>query len=62
MIDINEWAYKAGSADAYYGRPIRPHFYGMGSKMWGREVTNLTDEQKEAYLNGYYEEEDRKQW
>lgn len=56
------WAYKAGGMDSYYGRPPKPHFYGRGDKLWGVLVDTPTELQKQAYLEGYYDNTERKDW
>lgn len=57
-------AFDRGSADSYYGRGRRPHYYvgGTGSSA---EVTDLTEAEIQAYHAGYdYNEEygDKKDW
>jgi hypothetical protein len=41
-----------GSADSYYGRPRQPHYYPEGTYK-GDRVTDLTDDELEAYHAGY---------
>lgn len=41
-----------GSADSYYGRPRDPHYYPEGTYK-GERVTDLTDNELEAYHAGY---------
>ena len=53
-----------GSADSYYDRPHRPHFF-RGNTYGSEEVTALTADELEAYNAGYeYNEElgDKKDW
>lgn len=53
-----------GSADSYYGRPFNPHYY-EGATYSTEKVTELTQEEVEAYTAGYeFNEEcgDKKQW
>ena len=45
-------AFDRGSADSYYGRPRQPHYYPEGTYN-GERVTNLTDDELEAYHAGY---------
>lgn len=45
-------AFDRGSADSYYGRAFRPHFYIGGTGM-SPEVTELNEEQLEDYRAGY---------
>ena len=57
-------AFDRGSADSYYGRPRRPHYYPEGTYK-GECVTDLTDDELEAYHAGYdYNEQygDKKDW
>lgn len=44
--------YDRGSADAYYGRPVDPHYY-IGGSVTGLKVTKLTKEEEDAYRAGY---------
>jgi hypothetical protein len=44
--------YDRGSADAYYRRNAKPHYYPNGSYV-GDPVTELTPKQLEAYTAGY---------
>lgn len=41
-----------GSADSYYNRSKRPHYFVGGTAM-SPEVTNLTESELEAYNAGY---------
>jgi hypothetical protein len=53
-----------GRADSYYSRPVDPHFYPEGTGH-GTRVTELSDAQVKAYLDGYaWNEEcgDKKNW
>lgn len=50
-----------GSADAYYGRSFRPHYYVAGTGTSPR-VEALTPEEVEEYREGYAGETDRKNW
>jgi hypothetical protein len=50
-----------GSADAYYWRPRKPHKYPNGTYN-PPEVTELTEEELEAYNYAYDNEQDRKDW
>jgi hypothetical protein len=57
-------AFDRGSADSYYGRPRQPHYYPMGTYK-GERVTELTNDEMEAYHAGYdYNEQlgDKKSW
>lgn len=57
-------AFDRGSADSYYGRGRRPHYYKGGTGT-SDEVLDLTKEELEAYHAGYdYNEEygDKKVW
>jgi hypothetical protein len=53
--------YDRGSADAYYWRKADPHKYPHGT--YNGERVKLTDpEEIEAYMAGYNEQTDRKDW
>lgn len=55
--------YDRGSADAYYGRPFRPHYF-VGATYSSEEII-ITDEfskEFEAYCAGFDETVDRKDW
>jgi hypothetical protein len=57
-------AFDRGSADSYYGRPRQPHYYPRGTYK-GDPVTDLTNDELEAYHAGYdYNEQhgDKKNW
>jgi hypothetical protein len=55
--------YDRGSADYYYWRACRPHFF-EGATHMSREITeaNMTTKQIVAYKKGYENETDRKDW
>lgn len=53
--------YDRGAADYYYWRPREPHKYPKGTYV-GERVTDLTEEEVEAYNAGYDECNDRKDW
>lgn len=55
--------YDRGSADAYYHRPVDPHYY-EGSTYNSRriDVHEMTDTERSEYLVGYVTTTDRKQW
>ena len=52
-----------GSADRYYGRDAEPRYMRLRNDRWEfvREV-DMTPEQVAEYKQGFYEEEDRKDW
>ena len=52
-----------GSADAYYGRPIKPHYYvgKTGSSKLVSEA-EMSKEEIEAYLAGFNQQDDFKDW
>ena len=53
-----------GSADSYYGRPYRPHFF-RGDTYQSEEVVALTSKELEDYNAGYQWNEkfgDKKDW
>jgi hypothetical protein len=53
--------YDRGSADAYYHRTPSPHYY-VGATYSSEKVTDLTSEEVAAYMAGYDECTDRKEW
>jgi len=55
--------YDRGGADKYYGRMCRPHYYA-GETYSSIEFSGvlLTGEQREAYMQGYNDETDKKEW
>ncbi len=55
--------YDRGSADYYYGRAPKPHWYPEGTGHGERiEEADMTAEEVQAYMAGYDEETDRKVW
>jgi len=53
--------YDRGSADAYYGRPYKPHFYEKATYASPLvEKSDMTPEQINEYDAGFYGESDRK--
>ena len=56
--------YDRGSADSYYGRPRRPHYF-VGATYTSQEVTDLKPEEVAEYNRGYDDNErngDKKDW
>ena len=53
--------YDRGSADAWYGRPKRPHYF-IGGTYETPEITDLTPAERAAYLAGYREQMGRKDY
>lgn len=53
--------YDRGSADRYYGRLFRPHYF-LGKTGQSREITALSDEELAEYKSGWNEETDRKDY
>ena len=56
--------YDRGAADSYYGRPVDPHYFAGGSYE-GEPITDLTEEELDAYMQGFHWNErfgDRKDW
>ena len=49
--------YDRGSADSYYRRPIKPHYYPAGDVGFSEPVYSLTKEQEQEYLKGYFDQE-----
>ena len=58
--------YDRGSADSYYGRPRRPHYYRGDTGTSDRvDYADMTPDEVVAYLAGYEDNErdgDKKQW
>ena len=55
--------YDRGSADRYYGRPFKPHYYiGATSITPLVEEKDMTPEELAAYKKGWEEQDERKQW
>jgi hypothetical protein len=53
-----------GSADSYYNRGARPHWWPQGTGH-GQEVTDLTEAERAEYMAGYDDNEqsgDKKDW
>ena len=56
-------AYDRGSADAYYHRSAEPHYYtGDTYSSTKIEKTDMSEEEISAYMAGYNETTDRKDW
>ena len=56
--------YDRGSADSYYHRGARPHWWPEGTGK-GQSITELTREEVEEYLDGYEWNEqygEKKRW
>ena len=52
-----------GSADKYYGRQYKPHYYRhLKSKSIRITLDFMTDKQIQEYSEGYDTEEDKKDW
>lgn len=57
-------AYDRGSADAYYRRPCKPHYF-KGKTYLSEKVTNLTPDEIADYRKGYSDQiasNDFKDW
>ena len=58
--------YDRGSADSYYGRPRRPHYYRGDTGTSDRvDYDGMTPDEVVAYLAGYEDNEesgDKKNW
>ena len=49
-------AYDRGSADSYYGRPYRPHYFtGATYQSTEIEEVDMSEEEIAAYMAGYNE-------
>ena len=61
-MDREERAANRGSADRYYGREPVPHFWldNLGVNFVTEE--EMTVEEVDAYWEGWWNEEDRKDW
>jgi len=56
-------AYDRGSADKYYGRIASPHYFtGDTYNSTKIEKVDMSDEEIAAYMDGYNEQTDRKDW
>lgn len=53
--------YDRGSADAYYWRRVDPHYF-VGATYTSERVEDLTQEEVDAYMAGYNDTHDRKDW
>jgi len=60
--DRHGGAYDRGSADAYYGRKFNPHYYTGATHASLRIALTKEDPEYAAYLAGWEEEDDRKDW
>jgi hypothetical protein len=55
--------YDRGSADSYYRRSPEPHYYRGGAGRWEMvPEAQMTAAEIEAYLAGYRENDDFKDW
>ena len=62
VMDREEKAADRGSADRYYGRKPEPHIWLDNI---GRSVvteSNMTESEIKSYMEGWLNEEDRKDW
>jgi len=48
--------YDRGSADAYYRRSMKPHYYPNSDVGFSEPVYKLTKEQEHEYMQGYQEQ------
>jgi hypothetical protein len=56
-------AYDRGSADAYYHRSAQPHYFtGDTYQSCKIEEVDMSEEEIAAYMAGYNETYDRKDW
>lgn len=56
-------AYDRGSADAYYGREANPHYFTADTYNSTKiELEDMSKEEIAAYMAGYEETTDRKDW
>lgn len=56
-------AYDRGSADAYYQRPANPHYF-TGATYSSTRIPecDMSEEEIAAYYQGYYDQDDRKEY
>jgi hypothetical protein len=57
MNKLHGSPYDRGSADAYYRRPIKPHYYPNQDVGFSEPVCDLTKEQEMEYLKGYWDQQ-----
>ena len=55
-------AFDRGSADAYYGRPQRPHYFEGDTYQSAEIIPAEGSAEWEAYMAGYESTTDRKNW
>ena len=62
VMDREQRASDRGAADRYYGRQPEPHIWldNIGKSVVTE--SNMTEEEKNAYWEGWRNEEDRKDW
>lgn len=53
--------YDRGGADAYYGRPAKPHWYPKGT-YHGEPVTSLNEAEVAEYMAGFNANTENKDW
>jgi len=52
-----------GSADRYYGRLFKPHYFPNGTyKGYRVDEKDMSASEIQEYLEGWLEETDRKEW
>ena len=56
MNKLHGSPYDRGGADAYYRRPINPHYCPSGNNQ-GIEVHDLTKEEEAEYMKGYWDQQ-----
>ena len=57
------YPFDRGSADAYYGRDFNPHYWPNGTyRGCSVEQDQMTEEEIQAYTEGYTNQKDRKFW
>ena len=55
--------YDRGSCDAYYHRAAQPHYFTRDSfRSTQIEECDMSEEEIAAYYQGYYDQNDRKDW
>ena len=57
MNKLHGSPYDRGSADAYYRRPINPHYYPGSDVGFSEPTQGLSKEQEMEYLKGYWDQQ-----
>jgi hypothetical protein len=57
MNKLHGSPYDRGSADAYYRRPINPHYYPGADVGFSEPMKSMTKDQENEYLKGYWDQQ-----